>query len=75
MSLSAQHNNSLVAPRCRVIDPILQRSLCVREALRATSKPHTLANVVPSLLAPLARLAWQTDFQRYFISNTEVLNL
>ena len=46
----------------------------MREALCATPEPHSLANIIPPLLAPLACLTWQTDFQRYFIANTKVLD-
>nr|GFD55474.1 hypothetical protein [Tanacetum cinerariifolium] len=45
-----------------VVDPILQRSLCMRKALRTAPEPHTLADVVSPLLASLALLARQANF-------------
>ena len=64
-----------MTPRCWVIDPVLQRTLRMREALRTTPKSHGLANVVSPLLAPLALLARLTDFKRDFVTNIEVLDL
>lgn len=64
-----------MAPSCRVIDPVLQRSLCVWETLRATSEPHTLADVVPPLFASLADFARLSDFQCHLVTNTEVLHI
>lgn len=50
-----------MAPRGRVVDPVLQCTLRVWEALRTTPEPHTLANVVSPLLASLADLARLSD--------------
>lgn len=64
-----------MTPRSWVVDSILQRALRVRKALRTTPKPHGLANIVSPLLTPFALLARLTDFKRYFVTNTEVLDL
>lgn len=39
----------LVTPLCRVVDPLLQRSLEVREALATAPELQLFANVVPAL--------------------------
>lgn len=73
--MTAFRSHSLVTPCCRVVDPILQRTLRMRKALCATPESHSLANVVSPLLAPLALLARLADLKRYFVTNIEVLDL
>jgi hypothetical protein len=67
--------HSLVTPRSRVINPILQRALRMRKRLCTASEPHSLADIVPPLFTPVACLAWQSNFQRDFVPNLEVFRI
>lgn len=62
-----------MTPSSRMVDPVLQRSLCMWECLCATSEAHALANVVPSLLTSIACFTGQPDFQCYFVALFEPL--
>jgi hypothetical protein len=64
-----------MTPSGWVVDAILQRSLRMRKCLCTTPKLHSLANIVPSLFAPITCLARQSNFQRYLVSNFEVLHI
>ena len=61
-----------MTPGRRVIDAILQRPLCVRERLGAAPESHALADIVPPLLAPIALLARQANFQRDLVADAEI---
>jgi hypothetical protein len=60
-----------MAPCSRVVYPILQCPLGVRERLCTTSEPHSFANVVPALLAPFTGLARLPYLERNFVTNIE----
>ena len=58
-----------------MVDAILQRPLRVWESLGTTPESHAFADVVSSFLTSIARLAWQTNFQRDLVANFEVFNI
>lgn len=56
----------------RMVHPFLQRPLVMRPAPRRTPEPHLPADVVSSLLAAIALVAGDADFQCHAISGLEV---
>jgi hypothetical protein len=62
----------LVTPLRRVIDPLLQRSLEMREALAAAPEAQLFANVVSPFCAAGTRAAWEADFEGDFVALLEV---
>ena len=61
-----------MTPLSRVVDPLLQRALRMREDLGRTPEAHGAADVVPSRLAVLALLAGDTDLEGHLVSRGEV---
>jgi len=57
-----------------MVDPILQRSLGMRECFCAASKLHFFADVVPPLLTSVALFARLPYFEGYFISRRKFLD-
>lgn len=55
-----------------VINPLLQRSLEMRETFCRTPKLHVLADIVASLFAAVAGIARHADFQGNAIADGEV---
>lgn len=47
----------------------------MRHALRTTSKPHLLAEVVPSPPADTALATWYPYFERHSITNIEASDI
>jgi hypothetical protein len=64
--------NALMTPLRRMINPLLQRPLRMRESLRTTPKSHTLADIIPPFFTSFTLFTRQAYFQRYFISYFEV---
>lgn len=64
-----------MTPLGRVVYPILQCTLRMRESLCTAAELHLLADIVPSLLAAIAALAWLTDFESNLIAYGETLNV
>lgn len=64
--------DSLVAPRSRVVNPVLKSALGVRESLCRAPELHALADVVSALLTPLALAARLTDLEGNLVSNFKV---
>lgn len=62
-------------PLRRVVDPLLQRPLKMRERLGRAAEAHTLADVVPALLAERAVLTGQTDFERDAVADPQMAHL
>jgi hypothetical protein len=63
---------SLMTPLSRMINPLLQRPLRMRNRLGATPKPHPFADIIPPLFTPVTSLARQTYFQRYLVAYFKV---
>lgn len=61
----------LVTPFRRVIDPLLQRTLEMREALAAAPELELFANVIPTLRATGTATAGQADFESNSIACLE----
>lgn len=61
----------LIAPLGRVVDPLLQRALEMRESLATASELHVFANVVAALGAAGTTPAWQADFESNFVAGLE----
>lgn len=57
-----------MAPSSRVVYPLLERPLEVRETLRATPKAHLLAEVIPAFSAYTAVSARHADLQGYAVA-------
>lgn len=67
--------NSLVTPHSWVIDPFLQCSLEMGEALRAASEPHLLAEVIPPSPADSALRARHANLQSHAVADGEAIHL
>lgn len=64
-----------MAPSSRVIYPLLQRPLEMREALRAASKAHLLAEIIPTSPAYAAVSTWYADLQGHAVAEGEAAHL
>lgn len=65
----------LVAPDGGMVNPLLQSSLEVRDALRTASEPHLLAEVVPPFPTDAALTAWYAHLERNSVANAEAIDL
>lgn len=64
-----------MAPNRRMVDSFLKSPLKMRHALRTTSKPHLLAEVVPPPPADTALATWYPYFERHSITNIEASDI
>lgn len=74
-SHGARHRDLLVTPSSRVIDPLLQRSLEMWEALCATPEAHLFAEIVSTLAANATLSTWHANFKGHAVAQREVAHL
>lgn len=58
-----------------MVDPLLERPLEMRHALRTTPESHLLAEIVPPFSANRALAARNADFKRNSVANSEAIDL
>lgn len=64
-----------MTPRSRVIDPLLQRPLKMREALCATSEAHLLAQIIPPLATNATLATWYANLQGHAVAESKAPHL
>jgi hypothetical protein len=57
-----------------MIDPLLEGALIVRDALRAASEAHLLAEIVPSFPADVALQTRNADLECHPVSKSEAID-
>ena len=65
----------LVTPDGRMVYPVLERALEMREALRTTPEPHFLAEIVAAFPADAALSTRDAHLQRHPITKLEAAHL
>ena len=64
-----------MAPYRRVVNPLLESPLKVRNALRTTSELHLFAKIVSAFSADPALATGNADFQGHFVPNCKSIDL
>ena len=64
-----------MTPNSRMIDPLLQCPLEMRHALRTTSKPHLLAEVVPPFSADSTLAAGDPYLECYAVAECKAIDV
>lgn len=54
-----------------MVDPVLERTLEMRERLRRAAESHALADVIPALFTQVACLTRQANLERYAVADFE----
>lgn len=65
----------LVTPDSRVVDPLLEGTLVVRNRLGTTPESHLFAKIITAFAADGALTAGHTNFKRYPVTNAKARDL
>lgn len=71
VQVQSKADNILVTPLSRVVDPLLQGTLKMREGLSGAAEVHTAADVIAAGETQLALLAGQADLEGDAVADLE----